>query len=298
MDRVLVTGGSGFLGKNLKLEKPNWTYISSTDCDLTNKSECDYLIRDIRPDAIVHLAAKVGGIKANTESPADFYYINTLMNTNIIHCAYNNKVKRVLSSLSTCAFPNEVDEYPMTEKNLFDGPPAESNFSYGFSKRGLYVQTMAYRKQYGVNYSVFSPSNIYGPHDNFDPVTSHFVPALIRKVARAKNGDKIEVWGSGNPLRQQLYVTDLARIIPIMLYKHNSEIPLIISPNENLSIKQMTETVVKISGKDLLTFYNGKLDGQYRKDGSNKEMVNLIGEYEFTKFEEGVKKTYEWYTQQ
>jgi len=293
--RVLVTGGTGFLGNRLKRYKPNWTYLGSGVCDLKDYNQTEDALRELRPDAIVHLAARVGGIKDNSENQAEFYLQNTLINTNIIQAAYSTGVKRVLSSLSTCAFPDVVSQYPFTEADIFSGPPAKTNFSYGYTKRALHVQTLSYRKQYGLNYSTFCPSNIYGPSDHFDTENSHFVPALVSKLAKAKDGETIELWGTGNPKRQQLYVDDLVEIIPVLLDKHNSGHPLIVAPDENLSIREMAEMAKKKIKKTIQIRYNGNLDGQYRKDGSNKRFVELVGGYNFTSFNSGIEKTMQWY---
>tara|TARA_R110002012_G_scaffold238264_4_gene412070 strand:+ start:8250 stop:9146 length:897 start_codon:yes stop_codon:yes gene_type:complete len=293
--RVLVTGGTGFLGNRLKRRKPNWIYLSSEMCDLKDYNQTEEILRDLYPDAIVHLAARVGGIKDNSENQAEFYLQNTLINTNIIQAAHSTGINRVLSSLSTCAFPDVVKEYPFTEKDIFNGPPAKTNFSYGYTKRALHVQTLSYRKQYGLNYSTFCPSNIYGPSDHFDTDKSHFVPALISKLVKAKDGETIELWGTGSPKRQQLYVDDLAEIIPILLEKHNSSTPLIVAPDENFSIKEMAEIANNKIEKNVKIRYNGNLDGQYRKDGSNKLFIELVGGYKFTSFDSGVEKTIQWY---
>lgn len=295
MNRVLVTGGSGFLGRRLQKYQPQWTYISSKDCDLTKPNKVRELIGDHKPEAVVHLAAHVGGIKDNTEHQAEYFYKNVMINSNLIHEAHLLGVRRILSSLSTCAFPDKVRKYPFTEEQFFEGPPAKTNFSYGFSKRMLHVQSMSYREQYGRNYSTFCPSNLYGPGDHYDSEKSHFVPAIISKVARSLDGDTIELWGTGKPLRQQLYVDDLCLIIPILLEKHNTDSPLIIAPPENLSILEMAEKVVAYSQKRVKLMFNGKLDGQIRKDGSNKRMMNLVNNFKFTSFDKGVKKAYKWY---
>jgi len=293
--RVLVTGGTGFLGKRLKRHRPNWIYLSSEMCDLKDYNQTEEILKDLYPDAILHLAARVGGIKDNSENQAEFYLQNTLINTNIIQAAYSAGIHRVLSSLSTCAFPDVVESYPFTEEQIFDGPPAKTNFSYGYTKRSLHVQTLSYRKQYGLNYSTFCPSNIYGPEDHFNTDKSHFVPALISKMTNAEDGEEIELWGTGNPRRQQLYVDDLVSIIPILLEKHNSDMPLIIAPNENFSIREMAEIANNKIEKNLKIRYNGNLDGQYRKDGSNKRFLELVGDYGFTSFDIGVEKTIQWY---
>tara|TARA_B100000131_G_C18104897_1_gene607406 strand:+ start:1264 stop:2193 length:930 start_codon:yes stop_codon:yes gene_type:complete len=293
--KILVTGGSGFVGKTLQKTQPTWEYISSSDCDLTDPKMTKELFSDLKPCAIVHLAARVGGIKDNVENQADFYYANTMMNTNVIHQAHCSGVERVLSSLSTCAFPDIVPSFPFTEEEFFNGPPTITNFAYGMTKRMLQVSSMAYRKQYGRNYSTFCPSNLYGPGDNFNKESSHFVAALVRKIASAKDGDVVELWGTGKPLRQQLYVDDLCDIIPILLKNHNSYMPIVVAPNENYSILEMAMFLMKHSGKDITISFNGKLDGQFRKDGCNRRLTEIIESFEFTKFKDGIKKTYNWY---
>ena len=292
---VLVTGGSGFLGSRLKKHRSDWIYLSSKDCNLISEEECDKVIRKYKPDAILHLAAIVGGIKDNAEKQAVYYHKNTLLNTNIIHSAYKNGVSRVLSCLSTCAFPNKLESYPFDESCFLRGPPASTNLSYGYTKRGLHIQSISYRKQYGLNYSTFCPSNIYGPGAHFNPSSSHFIAALISKVSKAKDAETIELWGTGNPLRQHLYVDDLCEIIPKLLVGHNTDLPLIVTPGENLSIRDIAEKCIKISGKSVKIRFNERLDGQFRKDGSNKNLLKIIGNFRFTTMEEGLKKTYEWY---
>jgi len=300
--KVLVTGGTGFLGKALQKVRPEWIYLSSKDCDLRNEFMTFKKLADIRPDAIIHLAGRVGGIKENATKQADFYHDNIMMNTNIIHCAQVLGIKRVLSSLSTCAFPDVVDKYPFTETDILNGPPAKTNLSYGFTKRSLYIMSNAFRSQFNLNYSCFCPSNIYGPNDNFDLQSSHFVSALIRKFCEAQDGDTLEFWGTGNPLRQQIYVEDLAFFIPTLLEHHNTDIPLIVAPDENLSIETMIKICQKIfkrNGKSVDYTFNGKLDGQYRKDGNNEKFMNLIHKHlktrELLTFETGLEKTIKWY---
>jgi len=294
--RILVTGGSGFIGSALKKEKPEWIYISSKDYDLTSDYQTRGMIRDHRHlDAIIHLAGKVGGIKDNTDKQAEYIHKNIKINTNVIHEAYKESVPRVLSILSTCVFPENIKSFPFNEGDLFKGPPPESNFSYGYAKRCLHVMSSAYRQQYGVDYSTFSPSNVYGPDDNFDSTSSHFVPAMIRKFSESNHGDTLEFWGTGKPRRQQLYVEDLAQIIPLLLEKHHTNDPIIVAPYENPSIKEMIDICLKISKKDVKYNFNGKLEGPLRKDGRNDILMQLIGKYNFTPFQEGLRKTYEWY---
>lgn len=293
--KVFVTGGSGFVGRNLKKYKPSWHYMSSVDCDLTDYRKVEKYFSTHHPDAIVHLAGRVGGIKENSENQADFYHKNVLINANVLRAAHVCKIDRVLSSLSTCAFPNKVEKYPFTEDDIYLGPPAPTNFSYGMAKRMLHVGSVSYRKQYDRNFSTFCPSNVYGPGDYFGEESSHFVASLINKIHNTKKHGIIELWGTGKPLRQQLYVTDLCRLIPILLSEHNSEVPLIVAPDENLSIFQMADISRKQLNKQVEFVFNGNLEGQFRKDGSNASLKDLVCNMRFTKFSEGIEKTYQWF---
>jgi GDP-L-fucose synthase len=292
MKRVVVTGGSGFTGTSLKKYKPDWTYLSSKDFDLTCHTQTSKMIKELKPDSVIHLAAKVGGIKDNAEKQVEYFEQNVLMNTNLLKCCQENKVTRVLSSLSTCAFPDKVEKYPFKEEDLFSGKPAETNLSYGFSKRILHVHSLSIRKQYNLNYSTFCPSNIYGPNDHFTEEKSHFIASLVNKVANSKDGDVLEFWGTGKPYRQHLYVEDLCKIIPKLLDNHNCEKPIIVAPTESITIKEAIEIAIKVSGKKIKYYFNGNFDGQFKKDGDNSELINKIGNFKFTPFEEGFRKTY------
>lgn len=291
-----MTGGSGFVGRRLKLFKPDWTYISSSEFNLLNFDECMLMLETYKPDSVVHLAARVGGIKDNLERPATFFYENVTMNTNLVQACHLSKVKRLLASLSTCVFPDRLPSYPFNEESIFLGPPTESNFSYGYSKRCMLVQINAYRSQYGLNYSTFCPSNIYGPGDDFYSDKSHFVPAMIRKLVQAENGSEVVFWGTGEALRQQLYVDDLVVAIPQLLEKHNTELPVIVAPNENLSIKEMIDKCLNILNKRIKVSFNNMNDGQYRKDGSNNKFKSIC-DVKLTSFDLGLRKTIDWYKQ-
>lgn len=293
--RVLVTGGTGLVGKRLKYYHPNWMYMSSRRYDLRCPKATANMFEDTKPDAVLHLAARVGGIKDNAENPAAYYHDNVMINTNVVHQAHLHGVERLLAALSTCAYPDRVEKYPFTEDDFLKGPPAETNLSYGYSKRMLHIQCQAYRKQHGLNYSTFCPSNLYGRGDHYNTTSSHFVAALISKVAPLEDGDTLELWGSGLPLRQQLYVDDLCELIPMLIEKHNSDLPLIVAPDENLSINEMTTALITQLHKNVKVVYNSTLDGQFRKDGSNQKLKELIGNYNFTKFKDGIMRTYNSY---
>jgi GDP-L-fucose synthase len=295
MKNVLVTGGSGFIGKRLQRIMPSWNYVSSSDYSLDSYDAVKKMYQEINPDAVVHLASIVGGIRANKNNPVDFFEKNILINLNVIKGAFSHNVKRVLASLSTCVFPEIANKYPLDESMIFDGKPPQTNISYAISKRALFVHCNAYRDKFGLNYSTFSPSNVYGPGDHFSDPDSHFIPSLIRKLSNASSEDEIEMWGTGAPMRQQLYVDDLAKIIPMLLEKHHTSSPIIVAPQENLTIDKMCEIGNKISKKNVKFIFNGKLDGQFRKDGSNAHLKSLIGDFKFTSFEQGFKNTYTEY---
>ncbi len=294
-EKVLVTGGSGFVGKRLRLLKPDWVYMSSDDCDLMNMKDIKNYLNKIKPEAIIHLAARVGGIKEASENQSDFFYKNSLININLIHAAYQANIKRVLSCLSTCCFPSVNETYPMVEEDLMVGEPEEINECYSYAKRNLYIQSKWYSREYGLNYNTFTPSNIYGPDNVFDLNKGHLISSMIRKFTEANPGSELTFWGTGKPLRQHIYVDDLAKIIVLLLEKHNTNHPIIVAPNENLSIKEIIDVCNKISGKNMKISFNNYLDGQYRKDGSNKRLLDIVGDFNFTSFEEGLEKTYSWY---
>jgi len=293
--KVLVTGGSGFIGTAMQKYKPDWVYMSSKDCDITDKDKFYEYLKEINPDAIVHLAARVGGIKDSVNNQAEFLYLNNLINLNVIHQAYRAGVNRVLSCLSTCCFPDIGDSYPLVEEDLLRGEPTETNYGYAYAKRVLFLQSKYYNECYGVCYNTFTPSNIYGPKNSFDLNNSHFVSSMIRKFSEASEGDTVTFWGTGKPLRQHLYVDDLAEIITLLLESHTTDLPLIVSPNENLSIQEHIDICKSVINKEININFNNSLDGQYRKDASNKRLLEIIGDYDFTTLKEGLKKTYDWY---
>lgn len=311
-EKVLVTGGTGFVGRNLQEVMPGWRYLGSSDVKLTATKFMEYIDElGYIPDAIVHLAAVVGGIKKNMKNQIKMLAANERIDSAVLGTALVNNVPRVLSSISTCAWPEKVASYPFTEKDLFSGMPPKTNLSYGYAKRMLHVRSIVYSAEANVGaynarqgrehaYTTFAPCNIYGPHDHFGTDSSHFIPALLDKLHRAKDGDTIELWGTGAPLRQQMYVGDLAKLIPILLEKHlDINETVIVAPQNNMSIKEIAETALKVAEKDVIIRFNGDeaLNGQYRKDGSNEKLLNLIGDFEFTDLETGLRKTYEWLKQ-
>ena len=297
MSGVVVTGGSGLVGHALRELRPGWTYLGSADYNLTEQTEVRRLFATLAPAAVVHLAARVGGIKANLGRPAEFFDDNVLMDTLVIREAHRAGVPKLLACLSTCAFPDVVESYPFTEAALHAGPPAPSNLSYGYAKRMMAVQIEAYRQQYGVAYTSLSPSNIYGPYDNFDPAESHLVPALIRKFVEAVElgHEEVELWGSGAPLRQQLYVEDLARIVVHLLEHYDGASTVLAAHPDNLSIRDIAAIVAGVAGYRGALRFNGRMDGQFRKDADIALLRSLMPDFQFTSLREGVAKTVNWY---
>ena len=293
--KILVTGGTGMVGKYLQKILPKATYIGSKDCDLTDINRVEKLWGEIKPDIVVHLGAKVGGILENLESPADFYNINTLINTNVLMTSKKYNVKRFTGILSTCMYPDVVETYPMTEKDIHLGAPSYANFSYGFTKRSLSVGIDAYNKQYKTKYNYLVPCNLYGEYDHFDdPNKCHFITALIRKIIDAEiNGDdNITLFGTGSPLRQFMHAGDLARTIKIVIENDITDSFNVATPEEN-TIEDMANITLNALNKDIgVVFDTSKPDGQIRKTVSCDKMLSLIGDFEFTKLKDGVINVY------
>ena len=293
--RILVTGGTGMVGKYLQEILPEAKYIGSKDCDLLDSRQVDDLWGEYKPTNVIHLGAKVGGIVENLQSPADFYNLNTIINTNVLMMSQRHKVERFTGILSTCMYPDVVETYPMTEDHIHLGAPSFANFSYGFTKRSLSVGIEAYNRQYNLQYNYMIPCNLYGEYDHFeDSEKCHFITALIRKIIDAEKEGKssIELFGTGKPLRQFMHASDLARAIKIMIELDITESFNVATTEEN-SISDMARITLKALNSDLSVVYNTeKPDGQFRKTVSNKKMLSLMKGFEFTKLEDGVKKVY------
>ena len=292
MKNILITGGSGLVGKHLQEILPNATYLSSKDCDLTDIKMVRWIISSYTPDIVIHLAAKVGGIQDNIKYPADYFDDNVLMNTNILKVCKEYNVKRFVGILSTCIYPNIVENYPMSEEDLFIGPPPPTNFSYAFAKRCLAVQIDAYNKQFGTKYNYLIPCNLYGDYDNLhDESKMHFITALLNKIKNAE-GNKLNLLGTGKPLRQFMYAGDLARIIKEVIDKDITE-SFNVAPDFNYSIHEMAEVALEVTGNNYEIVYDRpELDGQYRKDVSNKKLLGIFPNFKFTQLKTGLKNVY------
>lgn len=294
-NNILVTGGSGMVGRSLQEIMPNADYYSSNHLNLLNERAVEFHMKRKKYDTVIHLAAKVGGIIDNINKPAEYFEKNLIMNTNILKWSKNTGVKRFIGILSTCIYPDKVDEYPMTEEMLHIGPPTPTNFSYGYAKRCLAVQIDSYNKQYGTQYQYLTPCNLYGEYDKWGE-NSHFVAALIKKIMIAdREGKKtVNLFGTGSPLRQFMYSNDLARIIKHCIKEDITE-NFNVATKENLSIKEIAELalgVIKPKHVKNFEFDTTKPDGQYRKDVSIDKLENIIPHFEFTTITEGIKQTY------
>ena len=290
--RILITGGTSTVGKHLKDIMPDAIYVGSKDCDLTDITAVRWLISSYVPDVVVHLAAKVGGIQDNIAKPAEYFDDNILMNTNIVKVCRECEVKRFIGILSTCIYPDKVSEYPMKEELMFEGPPTPTNFSYGYAKRALAVQIEAYNKQYGTKYNYITPCNLYSEYDDFEnDKKMHFITALLKKIKTSDN--QLNLLGTGKPLRQFMYAGDLARIIKLTIENDITESFNIAYP-DNQSINELAEKALASLDKNhYISYDRPELDGQYRKDVSINKMLSLFPEFEFTPYEEGIKKVYD-----
>ena len=247
------------------------------------------------PKAIIHLAARVGGVKDNIKNPALYFDDNILMNTLLLKHARLNKVDRFIAILSSCIFPNEVEQYPLMEEDMHSGPPASTNFFYAYAKRAMAVQINAYNKQYGTKYNYVIPCNLYGKSNKEYSNKSHFPLALVAKIKRAlENGDDhIVLFGDGTPLRQLMHSRDLAQILKIMIDQGIYE-NFNIAPGENLSIDEIAEQGLIAAGATHLkiNYDKSQPNGQHRKDVSNKKMRSIIKDYKFIKLVDGLREVY------
>jgi GDP-L-fucose synthase len=293
MSKILVTGGTGLVGKHLQEILPSAIYLSSKDCDLTDISKVKWMISSYTPDVVIHLAARVGGIQDNLKYPADYFDDNILINTNIVKVCKEYNIKRLIGILSTCIYPSVVDNYPMKEEDLFIGPPPPSNFSYGYAKRCLAVQIDAYNKQFGTKYNYLIPCNLYGDYDNMhDESKMHFITALLNKIRNSKD-KTLHLLGTGKPLRQFMYAGDLAAIIKLVIDNDITE-NFNVAPNFNYSIDEMAKIALEVTEKDYEIIYDRpELDGQFRKDVSNNKLLKIFPLFKFTGLKEGLKQVYD-----
>ena len=292
MNKTLITGGTGLVGSTIK----GGTKLSSSNVDLKNTKDTFKIFEALKPEKVIHCAARVGGLGGNMNYKGEFFYDNIMINTNVLEASRRVGVKKVVSFLSTCIFPDNV-EYPLTEKKIHLGEPHNSNYPYAYAKRMLDIQSRAYKEQYGLNYVSVIPTNIYGPNDNFNLENGHVLPSLIHKCYLAKqNNTDFEVWGSGKPLREFIYSEDVGRLTEWALDNYEEEEPIIFSTSDEISVGKLAEMVVYYIGyKGNLIFDSNKPDGQYRKPSDNSKLKGYLPDFKFTPIEEGVKKTVDWF---
>ena len=300
--KVTVTGGAGFLGSYVVKELVGRGCKSifvprSKDYDLVNYEACKKVYEDSKPDIVIHLAARVGGIGANRANPGKFFYENLMMGVQMMDLGRQAGIEKFVAIGTICAYP-KFTPVPFREENLWDGYPEETNAPYGLAKKMLLVQAQGYRQQYDFNGIYLLPVNLYGPGDNFDPKSSHVIPALIKKCVDAiENKDReITVWGTGKPTREFLYVGDAAEGILLASEKYNKPDPVNLGASFEISIKDLVDLVVKLTGfKGRILWDNTMPDGQPKRMLDTSRAEKEFGFRAKTDFEEGLKKTIDWY---
>jgi GDP-L-fucose synthase len=300
--RVLVTGGAGFLGREVvaRLAAAGCTNIfvpRSADYDLVDRDAARRVVRDSQAQLIVHLAAVVGGIGANRENPGKFFFENLMMGAQLMEEARLAGVEKFVAIGTICAYPKHTP-IPFVESELWDGYPEETNAPYGLAKKMLLVQAQAYREQYGFNATYLLPVNLYGPNDNFDPTSSHVIPALIKKFVDARDQalPAVEIWGDGTPSREFLYVEDAAEGIVLAAEHYDGAEPVNLGSGMEITIKELAELIADLCGySGVLTFNRTMPNGQPRRC---LDITRAEAEFGFrakTDFREGLRRTIDWY---
>lgn len=300
--RICVTGGLGFLGSHLidrlKARGCKNVFIADRDkYDLTKEAEIVRMYEEIKPDIVIHLAAVVGGIGANREHPGSFYYLNMVMGAMLIEQARLHKIEKFVALGTICAYP-KFTPVPFKETDLWLGYPEETNAPYGLAKKMMMVQLQAYRQEYDFHGIYLLPVNLYGPRDNFDDRSSHVIPALIKKCVEAKEAgaDSIEVWGTGKATREFFYVEDAAEAIALAAERYDGIEPVNLGAGFEISIKDLVELIAKLTGfTGKIVWDSSKPDGQPRRCLDTSRAKEYFGFQAHTNFEEGLKKTIEWY---
>jgi GDP-L-fucose synthase len=302
--RVVVTGGAGFLGsfvvEELKARGAQVFVPRSQEYDLTHEEQVRRLYSDARPEIVVHLAAAVGGIGANRENPGRFFYENAAMGLHLIEQARHQGVEKFVCAGTICAYP-KFAPVPFREDHLWDGYPEETNAPYGLAKKMLLVMLQGYRQQYGMNGIYLLPVNLYGPRDNFDPRSSHVIPALIRRCLEAvrDRAPEIVVWGTGRATREFLYVEDAARAVVLATEQYDSPEPVNIGAGFEISIRELVEQVAELTGfRGRIVWDHSKPDGQPRRMLDTSRAREAFSFTATTPFEEGLRRTIDWYREQ
>jgi len=300
--RVVVTGGNGFLGSYLikKLESQGCSEIlipRSSEYNLIDRDGIIAMYEDMKPDVVIHLAAVVGGIGANMENPGKFFYDNLMMGTQLMEYGRQYKIDKFVAIGTICAYP-KFTPVPFKEDDIWIGYPEETNAPYGLAKKMMLVQSQAYRDQYDYNSIFLLPVNLYGPRDNFDPASSHVIPALIRKFeeARINNDPEVSVWGDGSASREFIYADDAAEGILRATELFNDSEPVNIGSGMEITIKDLVTKIKEISGYEGKVVYDtSKPNGQPRRCLDTSRAEKLFGFKSYTEFDEGLKNTIEWF---
>ena len=300
--KVCLTGGSGFLGsfvtEKLRQRGVKEIFIPRIEqYNLVNPQDVERMLDNSRPDVIIHLAAHVGGIGANRLHPAEFFYDNLMMGTQLMHQAWRRGIEKYTAIGTVCAYP-KFTPVPFKEDSLWDGYPEETNAPYGLAKKMQLVQAQAYRQQYGFNAIFLLPVNLYGPRDNFDLETSHVIPALIRKFIEAQESGvaEVEVWGDGSPTREFLYVEDAAEGILLATEHYNGAEPVNLGSGAEISIKKLAELIQRLTGyQGKLVWNTSKPNGQPRRALDTTRAEKYFGFKAAVTFEDGLRRTIDWY---
>jgi GDP-L-fucose synthase len=298
---IVVTGGTGFLGRHvteeLQRHHAKVFALGSNHYDLRRCAETERMLADIRPDAVVHLAAVVGGIGANRSEPGRFFYENALMGIELLEACRVREVPKVVVSGTVCAYPKHAP-VPFQETGLWDGYPEETNAPYGLAKKMLLVQAQAYRAQYGMNAVYLLPVNLYGPHDNFDLESSHVIPAMIRKFveARDRREPRVTLWGDGSPTREFLHVRDAARAFRLALERYDGSEPVNVGSGEEIAIRDLAALIARATGYDGEVVWDPtKPNGQPRRRLATARARDWFGFEATVTFEQGIAEVAAWY---
>lgn len=302
---ILVTGGSGLVGNAIKYISPeyeneyNFIFISSKQYDLTIMERTKDMFEKYRPNYVIHLAGCVGGLFKNMNNKVEMLEKNLMINYNVVKCSHDYNVEKLIACLSTCIFPDIIKTYPIEESMLHEGPPHYSNDTYAYAKRMLEIHCRSYRENYGDNFTCIIPTNIYGPHDNFDLENGHVLPVLVHKCFLSKqNNEKFIIRGSGKPLRQFIFSRDLAKIIMIIFKKNITENIIISLPEENeISIGEIGQLIAEnFDYKEKVAFDTSYSDGQYKKTVGIQKLKQILDEdFHFTDINHGIKVTVDWF---
>jgi len=298
---IAVTGGTGFLGRHVARElhaaDAKVAALGAPDYDLRRRAEIDGMLADLQPDAVVHLAAVVGGIGANQAAPGRFFYENAVMGIELLEACRTAGVGKVMIAGTVCAYPKHA-AVPFREDDLWSGYPEETNAAYGLAKKILLVQAQAYRAQYGTNAIYLLPVNLYGPEDNFDLQSSHVIPAMIRKFVEARERDAPEVvlWGDGSPTREFLHVADAARAFRLALERFDGPEPLNLGSGEEISIHDLARTIAEVAGYEgALRWDRSRPNGQPRRRLDTSRAADLLGFQARIPLAQGLEDTVRWY---